>query len=155
MNEYLVVKWLHVLSSTILFGTGIGSAFYMLTASLGRDARVVHATVRKVVLADWIFTTPAVIVQPLTGFWLVHLAGFDWTHRWILWSIVLYLLAGACWLPVVWMQIRMEGMAREAAQRGAPLPERYFRWLRVWIALGIPAFLALVVVFYLMVAKPA
>ena len=155
MNEYLVVKWLHVLSSTILFGTGIGSAFYMLMASLGGDARVVHATVRKVVVADWIFTTPAVIVQPLTGFWLVHLAGFAWSSRWIAWSIGLYLLAGACWLPVVWMQIRMREMARLAAEQGAPLPERYYRWLRVWIALGVPAFLALVVVFYLMVAKPA
>ena len=28
--EYAIVKWLHVLSSTLLFGTGLGSAFYML-----------------------------------------------------------------------------------------------------------------------------
>lgn len=154
MNEYLVVKWVHVVSSTILFGTGIGSAFYMLMASLKRDPRVVHATVRHVVLADWMFTTPSVIVQPLTGFWLVHLAGFPWTSRWIVWSIVLYFVAGACWLPVVWMQIRMRDMARVAVEEGTPLPERYFRYLKVWVALGIPAFFALVVVFYLMVAKP-
>ena len=154
MNEYLVVKWLHVLSSTILFGTGIGSAFYMFVASLRRDPHVVYGTVRTVVLADWLFTTPAVIVQPLTGLWLVHLAGFPWTSRWIVWSIALYVLAGACWLPVVWMQIRMRGMAKRAVEEGTPLPQRYFRWFRVWVALGIPAFLALVVVFYLMVAKP-
>ena len=155
MNEYLVVKWIHVLSSTILFGTGIGSAFYMLVASLRRDPRVVYGTVRTVVIADWIFTTPAVIVQPLTGVWLIHLAGFPWTSRWIAWSIALYILAGACWLPVVWMQIRMREMARRAVEDGTPLPGKYFRWFRVWVALGIPAFLALVVVFYLMVAKPA
>ena len=155
MNEYLVVKWLHVLSATILFGTGIGSAFYMLVASVRRDPRVVYGTVRTVVVADWLFTTPAVIVQPLTGAWLIHLAGYDWTSRWIVWSIALYFLAGACWLPVVWMQIRMREMARVAVQEGTALPERYFRFLRVWIALGIPAFLALVGVFYLMVAKPA
>ena len=155
MNEYLVVKWVHVISSTILFGTGIGSAFYMLVASLRREPAHVYATVRTVVVADWIFTTPAVIVQPLTGIWLVHLAGFPWTSTWIVASIALYLVAGACWLPVVWMQVRMREMAREAVEQGTALPGRYFRWLRVWIALGIPAFFSLVVVFYLMVAKPA
>ena len=155
MNEYLVAKWVHVLSSTVLFGTGIGSAYYMLVASLGRDPREVHAVVRHVVRADWLFTTPAVIVQPLTGLWLVHLAAFPWTSRWLWASVALYVLAGACWLPVVWMQVRMREMARESVERGAPLPEGYFALLRLWTALGVVAFLALVVVFYLMVAKPA
>ncbi|HYC36668.1 MAG TPA: DUF2269 domain-containing protein [Usitatibacter sp.] len=155
MSEYLVLKWIHVVSSTILFGTGIGSAFYMLVASLDRDARVVFFVTRWVVVADWIFTTTAVIVQPLTGFWLAHLAGFPLTSRWIVWSTALYLLAGGCWLPVVWMQMQMREMAREAAGHGRELPPRYWRFFRIWIALGIPAFLALVVVFYLMVAKPA
>jgi uncharacterized membrane protein len=154
MNEYLVAKWIHVLSSTILFGTGIGSAYYMLVASLGRDPREVHAVVRHVVRADWLFTTPAVIVQPLTGLWLAHLAGFPLSSPWLLVSIALYLLAGACWLPVVWMQIRMREMAREAVEQGVALPDRYFACLRKWIALGGVAFVSLVVVFYLMVAKP-
>ena len=155
MNEYVLVKWIHVVSSTILFGTGIGSAYYMLAASLRREPRVVYAVVRNVVVADWLFTTPTVILQPLTGIWLVHLAGFPWTSAWIVWSIVLYFVAGACWLPVVWMQIGMREMARIAVEQETALPERYFRYLRVWIALGIPAFFALVTVFYLMVAKPA
>lgn len=154
MNEYLVVKWIHVVSSTILFGTGIGSAYYMLRASQHRDPRIAHFVVSQVVIADWIFTTTAVIVQPVTGFYLVYLAGFPPTSRWILWSTVLYLVAGACWLPVVWMQIRMREMAREAAAAGTDLPARYWRFHRIWIALGIPAFLALVAVFYLMIAKP-
>ena len=155
MNEYLVVKTIHVISSTILFGTGIGSAYYMLTASLGRDPRVVHAVVRQVVRADWFFTTPSVIVQPLTGLWLVHLAGFPWASTWIVASIALYLLAGACWLPVVWMQIRMREMARAAAVENTPLPPQYDRYLRAWTGLGVIAFTAVVGVFGLMVAKPA
>ena len=154
MNEYLVVKVIHILSSTILFGTGIGSAFYMFFAGLNRDPRIVFFVTRWVVIADWVFTTTAIIVQPATGLWLVHLAGFDWTSAWILWSIVLYLVAGACWLPVVWLQLQMREMARIAAEAGAALPERYGRFFRIWVALGIPAFAALVVVFYLMVAKP-
>lgn len=152
--EYLLVKWIHVLSSTVLFGTGLGSAYYMYFASRTRDPRIVAAVVRRVVIADWIFTTPTIVLQPLTGFYLLHLAGLPFTTPWVLWSLCLYLLAGAAWLPVVWMQVRMARMASAAERAGAALPMRYDRYLRLWIALGIVAFLALVIVFYLMVAKP-
>jgi uncharacterized membrane protein len=151
---YLVVKWLHVLSSTLLFGTGLGSAYYLYFASRTRDPRVIAPVVRHVVIADWIFTTPTVVIQPVTGFWLMHLAGFPFDTPWIAWSIALYLLAGAAWLQVVWMQIRMRDMAAAAAGHGATLPGTYWQYLRIWVALGIVAFLALVIVFYLMVAKP-
>lgn len=155
MSEYLVAKWVHVLSSTILFGTGIGTAFYMLRAALSREPRVAWLVGKYVVTADWLFTTTAIIVQPLSGFWLVHLAGFPLTSRWIVWSVALYLLAGACWLPVVRIQIQMRDAAREAAENGRPLPPRYWSWFRLWFALGVPAFASLVIVFWLMIAKPA
>ena len=155
MSEYLVLKWIHVLSSTILFGTGIGSAFYMFLASRHRDPVVAHWVVRHVVVADWVFTATAIVVQPVTGLWLAHIAGFPLTSAWLTWSIVLYFVAGACWIPVVWIQYQMRDMARAAAEAGAALPERYMKLFRIWVALGIPAFAALVVVFYLMVAKPA
>lgn len=154
MNAYAVVKTIHVISSTLLFGTGIGSAFYMLVASLQREARIAAFVVRWVVVADWVFTTSAVIVQPVSGLWLAHRAGFPLTAPWLAASIVLYLVAGACWLPVVWMQLRMRDMARAAAASGSPLPGRYGTYFRAWIALGVPAFASLVAVFYLMVAKP-
>ena len=155
MSEYLVLKWLHVLSSTILFGTGIGSAFYMFFACRQENPRIAYFVVRWVVVADWVFTATAIVVQPVTGLWLAHIAGFPLSSAWILWSIVLYFVAGACWLPVVWIQLQMREMARVAAEEGTALPGRYHHFFRVWVALGIPAFLALVVVFYLMVAKPA
>ena len=151
---YLVVKWLHILSSTVLFGTGLGSAFYMFFASRTRDARVIATVVKHVVLADWVFTTPAIILQPVTGFYLVHLAGYTLSSPWILWSIALYLVAGAAWLPVVWMQMRMRDLATLAANTDAPLPPGYWRFLAVWVTLGVVAFLSLVTVFFLMVAKP-
>jgi uncharacterized membrane protein len=152
---YLTIKWLHILSSTLLFGTGLGSAFYMFFASRTRDPRVIAVVVRYVVLADWLFTTPTVILQPATGLYLVHLAGYPLASGWLAWSIGLYLLAGAAWLPVVWMQIRMRDMAARAVAEGGPLPPLYDRMLRAWVALGIVAFAALVVVFWLMVSKPA
>ena len=152
--EYIIVKWLHILSSTFLFGTGIGSAFYMLFTSLSRDVRAIAVVSRHVVLADWIFTTSTIIIQPVTGIYMIHLAGFPLHSRWIMWSIALYFVAGACWLPVVWIQLKMRDMAQEAAAANSELPPTYWRYLRIWTTLGIPAFFALVVIFYLMVAKP-
>ena len=154
MSEYVVVKWLHVLSSTILFGTGIGTAFYLFVASRSRDARIAHFVARKVVVADWVFTGTSAIVQPVTGLYLVHVAGYQILSPWIAWSIALFLVAGACWLPVVWLQKQMRDMAAAAAEVNAELPDRYWRYFRIWAALGVPAFASLLVVFYLMVAKP-
>jgi uncharacterized membrane protein len=108
-----------------------------------------------VVIADWLFTTPTAIVQPLTGFYLMHLAGIPWTTPWILWSLVLYVIAGACWVPVVWIQIRMAEIAEDAARSERPLTERFWRYHRVWTVLGWPAFIAFIAIFFLMVVKPA
>ena len=153
--DYVIVKWLHIVSSTLLFGTGVGSAFYMLAASLGREPRVVHWTVRHVVIADWMFTLPTVLLQPITGLYLVERAGLSLQTRWIYWSIVLYVLAGLCWVPVVWMQMRMRDLAADAARKGQPLPRAYHWLFRTWFAFGFPAFAAVLAIFWLMIAKPA
>lgn len=154
--EYIVLKWLHIVSSTFLFGTGVGSAFYMLFISLGRDVRATAAVTRHVVLADWLFTTPTVFIQPLTGFLMLRIAGFPMHSKWIMWSVALYVIAIVCWLPVVGLQYRLKRIAASTAAAGAAdLPPEYWRNLRWWVALGIPAFFAFVAIFYLMVAKPA
>jgi uncharacterized membrane protein len=152
--DYVTIKWLHVLSSTFLFGTGIGSAFYMLFANISRDIRAIAVVSRVVVIADWLFTATTIIIQPVTGYYLIRLAGFPMHSRWIVWSIVLYVLAGACWLPVVWLQMRLRDIAAAAARDGTALPAQYWRYFRIWVVLGIPAFIAFVAIFYLMVAKP-
>lgn len=154
MNEYLVAKWLHILSSTLLFGTGIGSAFYLLVSVLRRDPQVVAGVARIVVLADWLFTATTVIAQPLTGFYMLHLLKLPLGTRWIAWSLALYVVAVACWLPVVWLQMRMRDLAGEAAARGEPLGADFQRCFRLWVALGVPAFFAFLAIFWLMTAKP-
>ena len=153
--EYLLVKTLHIISSTFLFGTGAGTAFYMVAAAISRDIRAMAVVNRWVVRGDWLFTATTGVLQPLTGFYLIHLAGFPMSSKWIVWSLWLYVLAMACWLPVVWLQIRLRDIASQAARDDTPLPPLYWRYMRTWILLGIPAFFALVIVFYLMVAKPA
>ena len=154
MSLYLTVKWLHILSSVVLVGTGFGSAFYMFFTNRTRNVAAQAVVTRLVVRADWWLTTPTVVLQPATGLLLVHLAGWPLTTPWLLLSIGLFLLAGACWLPVVWLQIRMAAMAQAAAQSGEALPSRYWRYARWWEWLGYPAFVAMLGVFYLMVAKP-
>lgn len=152
--DYLVVKWLHILSSTFLFGTGIGSAWYMLFANISRDVRAIAVVSRYVVVADWLFTATTIIAQPSTGFYMIHLAGYPMHSRWIVWSLALYAIAAACWIPVVWLQMRLRDLAREAAGTGNDLPPAYWRLFRAWVALGVPAFFAFVAIFWLMVAKP-
>ena len=151
--DYLLLKWIHVISSTILFGTGIGSAFYMFMANRRKDIASIYFATRHVVIADWIFTTPSVIIQLITGIALVDVAGYALFDGWVLWALVLYFFAGACWLPVVWIQIKMRDMAKEALDNGTELPARYWKMDRWWIILGSLAFPAIVGVFRLMVYK--
>lgn len=154
MNFYLILKWLHVVSSVLLVGTGFGTAFYLFFANRSRNLEAIVVVSRLVVKADTWFTTPAVIVQPISGLWMMHLAGWNLSQPWLAWAIALYFFAGACWLPVVWLQLRLRDMAVAARDSEQPLPERYWRYARWWEWLGYPAFSAMVVVFYLMVAKP-
>ena len=152
--DYLLLKSIHILSSTLLFGTGLGSAFYKMRADRDGDLGAIVFASRNIVLADWFFTTPAIIVQPVTGLWMAFDAGYPLTSLWIIASIALYVLAGACWLPVVHLQMRMRDLAAEALMRGTPLPEAYHRYGRIWFWLGVPAFSAVAIVFVIMVIKP-
>jgi uncharacterized membrane protein len=153
--SYLWVKWLHILSSTLVFGGGIVIAFFMWRAHLRRDVAVIAATARSVVIADTCFTLPAVVVQFGTGVWLTQMLGLPFTRGWILAALVLFVLVGACWLPVLWLQLRARNLAAAAQAGGAPLPAEYHRVMRWWFALGWPAFAMVIAIFWLMVMKPA
>lgn len=155
MTAYLVVKWIHVLSSVVLVGTGFGTAFYLFFANRSGSVDAQAVVSRLVVRADWWFTTPAVLVQPASGLVLVYLAGWPLTTPWLAVSIGLFVATGALWLPVVWLQLRMAAMAATARRGGVALPATYWRYARLWEALGYPAFVAMLAVFYLMIAKPA
>jgi len=152
--DYLTIKYIHILSSTILFGTGIGSAFYMFMANRTKNVANIYFATRFVVIADWVFTTPSIIIQLVTGFLLAHIGGYELTSSWIIAALILYILAGLCWLPVVYMQIKMRDMAKFALDNNLSLPELYWRMDRLWIALGSLAFPFVMIVFYLMVFKP-
>lgn len=154
MTAWFLLRYVHVIGAAVLLGTGAGIAFFMLLAHRTGNAAVVAAVARIVVIADFLFTATAVVVQPVTGLALASLRGYPVLTGWIGLSILLYLFVGAFWLPVVWMQIRMRDLAMDAVARGAPLPARYHRLFRLWFACGFPAFGAVLAIFWLMIRKP-
>jgi uncharacterized membrane protein len=155
MEPFIVLKLLHLLGAVVLLGTGAGIAFFMVMANRTRDAGTIAHVAGTVVIADFIFTASAVLLQPVTGWLLAENAGYALEEGWVALSIVLYLLVGACWLPVVWIQIVMRNIARTAAADHALLPVRYHRLYRLWLCLGFPAFAGVVAIIWLMLAKPS
>lgn len=154
MPHYLILKWIHIVSSVLLVGTGFGSAFYMFFVNKSKNLEAQAIVSRLVCRADWWFTTPTVILQPITGIAMATIAGWPLTTPWIIISLVLYVFAGVCWLPVVWIQLKMAKLAQLALQNKTALPPEYWKLAKIWEWLGYPAFIAMVVIFYLMVNKP-
>ena len=155
MELYLALKFLHVIGAAVLFGTGLGIAFFLFRAQREEAPAVIAATLRTVVVADYVFTATAAIAQPVTGLLLVHYGGYAWGQTWIVASLALYGLVGVCWLPVVVLQIKMRDLAEQAvAVQATALPPHYHRLARIWFWLGWPAFLSVLAMFWLMIAKP-
>lgn len=149
-----VLRFLHVVGAAVLFGTGAGIAFFMVMANRTRDPALIAHVAGTVVVADVLFTATAVIVQPVTGLLLAQSVGWPWWEPWILVSLGLYVFTGLCWLPVVWLQLRLRDLARAAAVAGEALPPAYFRLYRYWFALGFPAFAAVLAILALMLLRP-
>jgi uncharacterized membrane protein len=152
---YFVVKYLHVIGGAVLLGTGAGIAFFMLTAHLRGDPREIAGVARTVVLADFLFTASAVLLQPLTGLWLAHASNYPLSQGWIALSILLYVITGLFWLPVVWMQMRMRTLANAAVAAGTDMPATYHRLFWSWFAFGFPAFGSVLAILWLMITRPA
>ncbi len=153
MTPYTALKIIHVVSASVLFGTGMGSAFYMLLVNFQKDTALIAKATRQVVFADWLFTGTSGVVQAVTGVVMIYLKGYSFHLLWVWGSILGYMIAGACWLPVVWLQIRCRDMAELASTHQQALPQLYHRYFTAWWVLGIPAFAALLGVFFLMSSK--
>jgi len=155
MEFIYVFKLIHLLGASVLFGTGLGIAFFMFMAHRTGHAGVIAVTLRFVVIADFIFTATSVVVQPLSGFelaWSIGLSPLD--EFWIVLSLIFYVVIGLCWLPVVFIQIRMRNLAQEAAVNSQPLPDAYRRLFRIWFVLGWPAFAGVIAIYVLMIWQP-
>jgi uncharacterized membrane protein len=155
VNAYSILKTIHIASAAILFGTGIGIAFFKWITDRTGNVSAIRVVSEKVVLADWLFTLPAICVQAATGFGLARLLGYPLARGWLAWAIGLFLMAGACWLPVVWLQYRMRDLARRSEPASGDLHPLYRTYARIWFWLGVPAFAAVAAIFWLMVAKPS
>lgn len=155
MSTFLLLKWVHILSSVALVGVGFGSAFYLYFINRSRNVAAIAEVSRLVVRADYWFTAPTVIIQPVSGFALISMAGYSLTETWLLATYVLFILAGIWWLPVVWLQIQMAKIAMTAMDNNTELPQRYWRYAIIWERLGMLAFPSMLIVYGLMVFKPS
>lgn len=151
---YLDLKFLHIIGATVLLGTGAGIAFFMVMAHRSKEVAVIAGVARIVVIADFIFTATAVVVQPVTGLLLASVQNYPLTASWIVASLALYVFIGMWWLPVVWFQMRMRDIAAKALASKKPLPADYYRYYRLWFAFGFPAFVSILIIFWLMIARP-
>jgi uncharacterized membrane protein len=154
MDAYLLVRGLHIFSAFLLFGTGLGTAFHMYMACRSGEVVSIARVSRQVVLADWIFIAPTGLLQPLTGLWLVHLAGHDLDAPWLLFSYLLYAVAGVAWLVVVKLQFDMQRLAAASTASGTELPSAFAAAFALWVRLGWVGFSSLIGAYVLMVAKP-
>jgi uncharacterized membrane protein len=154
MTLYFLVKYLHVLGAVVILGTGTGIAFFMLMAHVSRDPAFIARTAGTVVIADMLFTLTAVLLQPVSGGLLMALSETSLAERWLSASLGLYAVAGLFWIPVIFMQIEMRDLAQAAATAHQPLPPRYFALFRRWFAFGIPGFGSVMMILWLMIAKP-
>ena len=153
-TAFILAKLIHILSAAVLFGSGAAIAFFMFVAWRSKDVAGFALTARHVVLADWLFTSSAVVIQPLSGIALAHLAGWPLDAGWLLATYGLYGLVGVCWLPVVWIQLRVRKLAEQAKATDTSLPDAAHNLMRIWIILGIPAFIGVIAIYVLMIAKP-
>jgi len=154
MTLFFLIEYLHVLGAIVILGTGTGIAFFMLMAHRSGNAEFIARTAATVVIADMLFTLTAVLLQPVTGGLLMMLSSTSLSERWLLASLALYAIAGLFWVPVIFMQIEMRDLARLAAERDQPLPPRYFALFRRWFLFGIPGFGSVMIILWLMIAKP-
>jgi uncharacterized membrane protein len=154
MTLYFIVKYLHVLGAIVILGTGTGIAFFMLMAHRSRDPAFIARTAATVVIADMLFTASAVVLQPVTGGMLMALSATSLAERWLITSVGLYVVAGLFWIPVIFMQIEMRDLARKAVAQQQPLPPRHFKLFRRWFLFGIPGFGSVMMILWLMIAKP-
>jgi uncharacterized membrane protein len=152
MTLYEIAKLIHILGTVLLFGTGMGTAFFLLMAYRSRDLDAIRVTARHVVIADWLFTAPAVVMQPISGVVLMLLLGYRYDTVWFAAVALLFALTGACWIPVVFIQYRLRDLAIAATSFEA-LPQEFHGLMRRWIVLGVPAFSAVLLIVVLMVTR--
>ena len=151
---YPWVKALHIITAIILIGTGLGSAFFKYRVDRIGDLAAVLFTAKTVVLVDWLFTAPAVILQPISGLLLVYWGGYSLTQPWLKAGITTYVLAGLFWLPAVYLQIRMRDFSLDAMRNNTSLPLQYEYFSHIWFILGILGFGAALATVFIMVTKP-
>ncbi|SFC86619.1 DUF2269 family protein [Pseudoalteromonas denitrificans] len=153
MTSYLLLKLIHILAAVVVTGTGAGIEFFMFMVNRSNNTQAIYIISRHVILVDWVFTLPAVIIQIITGVLLMNIQGYSFSSPWFYWVVSLFLFIGLCWLPVLNIQYKLRALAKRD-QEVSTVSQEFKALMNTWIILGILAFIAILMIFWLMVFKP-
>ncbi len=146
--SYPLLKLIHIISATIMIGTGLGSAFYLYFTYKKGQVSTVKEVLKLVVTADTIFTTPSVVIQFITGLLLSNLLGFTYTNWfWVVLSVSFVVLI--LWVRAALIQLKL----KKILDKEKSLTVQFHRLMKIWFYLGVPSFLGAVYIYYLMVYK--
>lgn len=152
-----LIRLIHVVSSALMFGVGIGAFWFMLAALRSADIALIAATTRNAVRAEWFIAAPVAVVQPTTGYLLMLHLDYSLHSRWFLALATFYILAGMCWVYLVKAELKMRHLANVALaspRAATPLPPQFHALSRRWRRLALGSFAGVLTIFWLMVFRP-
>ena len=147
-----MIRLLHILSSALMFGVGIGAFWFMVTAARSGSPAAIAVTTRNAVRAEWFIAAPVALIQPTTGYLLMLQLGYSLHSRWFAAVVALYIFAGMCWVYLVKTELKLRDLTAHSTATG--LPAEFGRLFQRWTRLALGSFTGVLAIFWLMVFRP-
>jgi uncharacterized membrane protein len=148
-----MIRLLHIVSSALMFGVGIGAFWFMVTAARSGSPAAIAVTTRNAVRAEWFIAAPVALIQPTTGYLLMRQLGYALQSSWFVAVVMLYVFAGMCWVYLVKTELKLRDVA--AGHRAASvLPREFGVLFQRWTRLALGSFAGVLAIFWLMVFRP-
>lgn len=151
---YDLAKFLHVTGVAMLMGNITVTAIWKFFADRDGRPEVLGFAQKLVTYTDWSMTFWGVILLMASGYYMAISADFNLRQGWLFWSQVLFVLAGMIWLLLI-VPIQMKQARLAKAFSAADVGEEYRALSKRWLVWGLTSTVPLVIVTWLMLAKPS
>jgi uncharacterized membrane protein len=141
MEHFTAIKTLHVVMTVLFLLSAIGLAGWVIKGRRAGDLTVQNRLLQRPWVFVWVLMGLCLLLMPISGWWLVHYAGWPLSQTWLLAGSVLYCLTTLSW---AWLLIRLNRL-RAAVSPGSP---------RFTLALAIFSAVCFIAIAGLMGAKP-
>ncbi|MDQ0115862.1 DUF2269 family protein [Paenibacillus harenae] len=145
---------LHLLGVLLMAGNIITAAFWKIRADLAGNPIVIHQAAKNVMIADYAFTIPGLVMIIVSGGAMASESGVTWTGiNWLTLSLILLSVTGIIWLAIlIPLQRKMIRSSADGIKTGT-ISAEYRRASRQWAIYGVAATLLPIIILYLMVMK--